>query len=539
MADRFAHAYLSGDARTTAFVPNRYDVPEDRARAVAVAAERSVPVEVQHTLQSLNGALTPSAARDDNLSALSRPGTACVVTGQQVGLFLGPLYTLYKAAAAIVTARALSSETGRPVVPIFWLQSEDHDFEEVATAYVPQTGAPPMPLTAAGDADSRVSMNHRRFGDDLTGILAQLSDAVGRLPHAEVAIERLRRHYRPKAGWVEAFAGLLGELFAPEGLLLINPRVSSLNRCAGRVHRQAVAQASDISDRLTARQQALVEAGFSAPVFVRPGAPLCFFHPDGPGGPRYRLVPAGESSAWTLVGADRSSGSISQETLDQALETDARCFSTSALLRPVLQDSLLPTAAYVGGPGEIDYFAQLGPVYSAFDLAMPLLVPRARFAVVEPKVRRAFDDLQLTLDAFAKPEEDLLDAVAARPTHLIAPDALHDRLMSAVREELARLGPELDPLQTGLKKAADKTEDTIERACSKFVDKYKSALNLADSQRVETIRRIKSALFPLDAPQERIHSFPYYAARCGDRAFVERVLERCRPYHPNLEALEL
>ena len=456
-----------------------------------------------------------------------------MVTGQQVGLFLGPLYTVYKAAAAIVTARALEAETGRRAVPIFWLQSEDHDFAEVATTYLPQSGGEPRPLTAAGDPDSRVSMAHRTFADDLPALVTQLAQALGSLPFAEQTLEQLSRHYRPGAGWVEAFADLVAELFAPYGLLVFNPRAPQVATMTAPVHRSAVRSAGPIADRLLARCSALADAGFSAPVHIRPDAPLSFFHPDGDEGPRYRLAPA--DGQWTLVGANRT---FSTTAVDAALETTPRQFSTSALLRPVLQDVLLPTAAYVGGPGEIDYFAQIGPVYDAFGLPMPLVVPRARFAVVDRKIRRGLDELQLDVAALARPESELLEAVARRPDHWIDPEALEQRLVAGLRAELSGLGPELDKLHPGLQKAAERTVDSVERACGKFVDKYRTALNQADTRQVETIRKLKAALFPRAAPQERIFSLPYYAARHGADAFIDRVVASCLPYQPDLKALE-
>ncbi|MEM7677303.1 MAG: bacillithiol biosynthesis BshC, partial [Myxococcota bacterium] len=237
-----------------------------------------------------------------------------------------------------------------------------------------------------------------------------------------------------------------------------------------------------------------------------------------------------------LVGDSRR---FSHADLQAALEGNPGCFSTSALLRPVLQDTLLPTAAYVGGPGEIDYFAQLGPVYEAFDLPMPLLIPRARFVVIDAKTRRGLDDLGLPIESFAQPEDELLKRVAERPSHLPNPDGLLERMLLSLRHELTQLSPHLESLHPGLQKAADRTAESVERACGKFVDKYRGAVSQADTQRAEAVQRLKGTLFPLDAPQERIFSLPYFAARYGLNTFVDHVVKACRPYHPDLEALEL
>src|SRR5439155_1167303 len=216
---------------------------------------------------------------------------AAVVTGQQVGLFLGPLYTIYKAATAVVVARVLAAETGSPVVPVFWLQTEDHDLVEIASCSVPGVGACET-IAAPIAAENRISIAHHRLPAEIAGCLDQLEDALGDGSLAQAHLERLRRHYRPGVPWSAAFAGVLAALLA-------------------------------------------------------------------------------------------------------ALRDEPRRFSTSALLRPIVQDTLLPTVAYVGGPSEVAYFAQLGPLYRAFDRTPPLVVPRARFRITDGRTRRLLDRLGL------------------------------------------------------------------------------------------------------------------------------------------------
>lgn len=531
MAERFVHAYLRADPSALGFIPHRFDDAEDRAKVCAQAAQRSVSPAVQAILRAQNAALAPSAARDAHLEALAQPGTLCVVTGQQVGLFLGPLYTVYKAAAAIVTARALAAQTGRPVVPIFWLQTEDHDFEELATAWLPR-GEAPLALTAADDGQARVSVARRQIGEDIETLRARLEAELQGLPELSDTLERLARHYRPGRTWPQAFAGMLAELFVPEGLVLFDPRDPAVAPLAAAVHRRAITRASPIFEAMQARSEDLNHSGFTAPVHLRPGAPLSFYHPDGPEGPRFRLVP--QDGQWSLVGRDEL---IPRADLEAALEHAPQSFSTSALLRPILQDTLLPTAAYVGGPGEIDYFAQLGPLYEAFGLPMPLLVPRARFVLVEGRQQRALQNLGLTSSDLARPLDELLHQTAS-PGLKEAPQALRARLLHAFEATLAELHPELERLQPGLQKAAERTQETVQRACDKFIDKYDSALQQADQQRVQTLERLKAALFPAEQPQERLVCLPYFGARYGDRAFIDKVLQRCRPYHPDLEDLQ-
>src|SRR5689334_19594207 len=164
MLATFSSAFLQGDPRTVGFLPADFRDPAARCRITRAAAERTVGRELLAVLEEQNRALSPSAARLQNLAALAAPGkngTAVVITGQQVGLFLGPLYTFYKAATTIAAARALTRESGTPCVPLFWLQTEDHDYEEIHHCQLPQYVAPPLRLQLAAGAGERSAVAHR------------------------------------------------------------------------------------------------------------------------------------------------------------------------------------------------------------------------------------------------------------------------------------------------------------------------------------------------------------------------------------------
>lgn len=511
-------AYLSGAAAP--FYAGHFADADDRRRAVARAARPLAPA-VAEALVAQNARFAPSAARDAHLAAL-RAGAAAVVTGQQVGLFLGPLFTVYKAASAIRVARALQDETGAPVVPIFWLQTEDHDLPEIAACHVPRAHGTGLALILAADAANRQSIAHRPLPEDLTAALASLGVEIGHLPHAAPHLERLTRHYQPGRTWGDAFAGVLAELFAPEGLVLLDPRDPCLAAAAAPLHRRALREFAPLAAALATRDQALADAGFAPPVHVRPGAPLAFFHPDGIDGPRYRLEPSGDGFA--LVGRNQR---LSETALLAALDAEPLRFSSSALLRPLVQDALLPTAAYVGGPGEVAYFAQLAPLYEALDLAMPLVVPRARLSVVEPASARLLARLRLTAADARRPEDELL-AAAGRGDG--TGDDLAARLLAPFAAALDAARAEIEPLGEGARAALAKTRQTVETAVHRLAAKVAQARHHADSELVEAVRRLQRQLFPGGIPQERVYGLPWFAARHGERPFLERVLDTIAPF---------
>ncbi|MDY7227999.1 bacillithiol biosynthesis cysteine-adding enzyme BshC [Hyalangium rubrum] len=536
----FSAEWLRGDPRALAFLPDRFRHKSARAEAVAAAASRTVSPALLEALVARNTRLAPNPARERNLELLSRPGTVAVVTGQQVGLFLGPLFTIYKAASAIVAARTLAEETGRPCVPVFWLQTEDHDLPEIDHCFVPRgTGTPlRLSLELSDAATSRIPVAHRHLDEGVTRALAALKAELGTQPHAGEHLELLERAYRPEATLADAFAEVLASVFADEGLVFLDPRDPRVSPFAAPIHRRALEEAAAISTALASQGSALSEAGFSEQVHIRPGSPLGFFSPDGLEGARYRLDPAASPGTWSLVGHPDNRFVTTAELLTW-LEREPLRFTTSALLRPILQDTLLPTAAYVGGPGEIAYFAQLAPLYAHVGLPMPLIVPRARFRVLDDRTRGLLEKLGLSPDEATAPRDELLARLAAQAAGegFDPPEAVEARLMGTLAPELARLGQCMAALDPSFAHAIERTEESVRTALSRLVAKYGRALGQRDQVTLERLDRLRAYLAPEGTPQERFYGLPYYACRFGARAFTRMVLEACEPFSGSLKDL--
>ena len=506
MSSSFSPAFLGGETRARAFLPDDFRDPARRLAQVRRAAARSVSSTTLEALTALSRRLGVSPAREAQLETLRSGRAAVVVTGQQVGLFSGPLYAFYKAASAIAVARALSAESGVPCVPVFWLQSEDHDFAEIDHCFVHARDGSVQRLSVAGPADSRRSVSSLELGSDVTRALDALTSALGGLPHADETLAVLRRHYRPEAGWVGAFASYFAEVFSDDGLLFCDPRDASLVAEARPVHQRALAECRAISSALEAREAALTAAGFAVQVNVRADVPLSFVHAEGFDGPRAR------PAAGTAVPAG------------------AVC-SSSALLRPIVQDTLLPTAAIVGGPGELNYFAQLPPLYEHFGLAMPMAVPRARFRVVDERTRKALAELGLPA---AKLEVARAEVLASLVTDDGAPtpEAIEAGIVAAVEAELGRLPP--DPR---LGKAVERTRRTLARAASRLKGRYAFARAERDQVTAQRVDRVQASLWPTGAPQERVLCLPSMAARFGLQAFKASTLSKLEPFSTTVQEL--
>jgi bacillithiol biosynthesis cysteine-adding enzyme BshC len=479
--------YLESGMRGCAWLPSSFGDPAERAARTRAAAKRRC--------------LAPGPIADD------LDGAAAVVTGQQVGLLLGPLYTLHKAATAVATARLLERESGVRCVPVFWLQTEDHDFAEIARCRV---GDSEYGLTVD---DARVSVGTRRLGPEIEPLVASVCASLEGLPHAPEVAALLNEHYRPGAPLARAFGGLLTALFADHGLRVFDPRDPQVARLAAPLYRRALTDRDAIDALLSARLAALRAEGFTEQVKLRPGSPLCFVHSDGAEGPRARLAPGFDEPA-----------------LLERLEREPQAFSTSALLRPLVEDTLLPTAAYVGGPAEVEYFAELAPLYAHFGIEPPLVVPRARFRLIPPPARRLLDALGLPPADVEQPRDQLLERFIRKPD-----DAPSSHWIS----ELGRRLDALAAAEPSLERAIRRTRDTARRALSRLQTGHHRALVERERVTTERVARLQAWLFPGGAPQERVHAFPWYAAYAGPRALVDALVAAADPLHPTIRDLPL
>ncbi len=536
----FSSSYFAGEEIARRFIALDFRSAADRITRTRAAAARRISPGLVAVLRDQQAALPASRARAHTLEALAAGGTAVVATGQQVGLFLGPLYGFYKAASAIAVARALEAESGVRCIPLFWLQTEDHDFAEIASATVAGGGGEPVRLSLPDEppAEARVSIAHRRLPSEVSALLDTLAELLGAGPAAKETLALLRAHYTVGRPLAQAFAGVLAELFADAGLLILDPREARVAKLAAPIYREALDACTTIGQRLDERCAALADAGFEQQIPVRPASALVFAHLGSAHGPRFRMERTG-TSAWRLSGAD---GAFSAQEIADALAHDPLRFSTSALLRPIVQDMLLPTAAYVGGPAEVSYFAQAGPLYEHYELAMPLIVPRGRFRCLDPHTRRRLAALGLGADDVARPQAELFARLPhTAPQGTPSAAELTARVASEIApvlEQIATAATALDPQDRNLGRAAERTRAHVTRALARLTGRYARKLAEREGVALGRLARVQNALAPGGVPQERAYAWPSLAGRLGPAVLKTLVFERLAAAGPFTTALQ-
>ena len=448
-------------------------------RAAAIRAER----RSEDWLEPLLPALAPSGRAAERLDA-SRGGKGIVVTtGQQPGLFGGPIYTWSKALSALALADAMQAATGIPVAPIFWAATDDSDFAEASWTMVARAGGVDE-LRMEGDATG-VSMAQVPLGDQ-THLLERLEQASGSAAFRD-PLTVARRAYDPGATVGSAYLALLRGLLEPLGISVLDAAHTAVRAAAAPVLRRALDQASAVESAVAERGRALTAAGHSPQVASVAGLSLVF---ASEGGRRERIRIADAPSA-----AARSNDTL----------------SPNVLLRPVVERAILPTAAYVAGPAELAYFAQTGAVAAALGLAAPLAVPRWSCTILEPHVERIMARLGLTA-------EDLVDPHAAESG--LARAALPGDVSSALTRMRNAIDESLDTLRremAGLVPSAvvDGSGRSLEHRIARLERRLVAAVKRRSADMLRDVATARGSLRPAGKRQERALNFLPLLARYG------------------------
>jgi bacillithiol biosynthesis cysteine-adding enzyme BshC len=507
-------AYLAADAAALGFFAGTPFDTADRLASAQRAAEfsrqRSAVADVLADQNADWGAPGESMreAVSEGIEALREPGSVAVVTGQQPGLFGGPLFTILKALTAAKLAERLQEESGRRTVPVFWIADEDHDFAEVHEATVVVDGR----VLRLAYEDGRPAGENRGAVGRLTlgrGIEQTLGDLeTAGLPglFASDLVAAMREAWRPGARWRDAFARTLRVLLPECPLVLVSSDDIRIKRVAAGL---LAAEADDWAATHAAHvdgTRRLEAAGFHVQVEPRP---LHLFRLVE--GSRMALDPADASDAGAGVLVRATGERITSAAFSADVRAAPESYSPDVVLRPVMQDTLLPTACYVAGPGEIAYFAQMAGVYRRFGVPMPLIVPRATMTLVEPAIRRALAMLGIDVPGIMHGRERRSTLEREAPE---VAGALADVEVS-VREAFSRAEAAVVGLDASLDRAAEAARARSLKSLSRLTLKAERVARRRRSDEQARLARVSAALRPNGKLQERAQSALGFYARYG------------------------
>jgi len=501
------------------------------------ATRLKISPAVEKALRDSNDYLPASEKREQNIELLADGKAVCVVTGQQVGLFLGPAFTLYKAITAVRLAEAIEEETQQKCVPVFWLQTEDHDLAEISRVSILSREVEQEELIINTKlAASSSSVAYSVIGTEIEEQLAILEQTLGFYPDASSVLEACRKWYSEGRTMHEAFAGLLCEILSDSGLVFLNPRQEILLSESKSVIRTAIEKHVPVAQALLEQGEAIKNAGGDVQVHVRENSPLPFIHPKSGTGDRFRFQQSGET--WTIIGgADETIFSTSQ--ILELLEAHPEQFSTSALLRPFVQDSLLPSVAYVGGNAERNYFKQIAPLSKILGVRLAPFVSRASFVVLDQKFKDWLADLSLELEDLDLKESDLarkiadtIRGTALGPSEL---EKLTDKSLTELFSNIENAFQVVDKtLLSSLEKSRGKVDGLLERLFQRYSSAYLRNAETATSR----LAKLQVALRPAGVPQERVYTAISLLCRHGS-SYLEAVSEEVAQFNPDEKVITL
>ena len=472
----------------------RHD-PCDPASLTRAAAEIDYPDSRRAALVE---ALAAQNGPSESLARLAQPGTMAVVTGQQVGLFSGPAYTIYKALTAARVARQASA-AGLPAVPVFWLPTEDHDFAEVNHAWIFSTAGEYglLQIEAPPETGRQRPVGRIAIAQPPLDKLRRLLEGF---PHAEDVLAVVEAAYPPGVTMGAGFKALLKTLLAKLDLIFIDPLDPAIRKIGASLLAEALCAAPELKDRLLERNRELTAAGYHAQVHIEPKSSLFF------------RLENGERVQLRRKDADYAG------LADRAAE-----ISPNALLRPVFEDYLLPTVAYIGGPGELAYLAQSQVVYDRLLGRMPVAMSRGGFTLLDARSAKLLERYRLTAAQTLVPEEVLKEAIA----RALVPERIEKSIETATAEitgKLDRLRGDLDVFDPTLASALDKSRAKIVYQLEKMRRKTERETLRRDQRATSGAHHLSTMLYPHRHLQERFYSILPFLAQHG-LDLVDRLYE--------------
>jgi len=496
--------FLSDHSKVQQFYPRSpYFAEWVKDEASTLRYDSARRERVSAILEHQNQSWRASSKTMENITRL-RAGAAAVVTGQQVGLLGGPTFSIYKALTAVKLAE-LATQSGIDCVPVFWLATEDHDLAEVNQVSLPSADGSLKRFVASTPSQPDAPVGTVKFGAEIEVLVDAVSGSLG-----EAELGALRDSYRPGENFGSAFARLFARWFADWGVILLDASDAEFHRISQPIYQAAIERAGELDNALLVRGKELETAGYHQQVKVTPSSALLFTLQDGGRVPIHRRVNGEPGQIEFVIQKER----ISQAELLSRIASAPQQFSANVLLRPVVQDYLLPTLAYTGGSAEVAYFAQAAVVYKALMGRVTPLVPRFSATIVESKPGSLLDRYGLSFaDLFHGPEP-LREQLAAR--------SLPNDLQTAFVNADASLKQALGGIRSALERLDKTLVDAADNAASKMqhqLESLRARAARAELRQTEVLGRhadlLSNTLYPNKTLQEREISGAYFLSRHG------------------------
>jgi len=474
--------------------------PRDRAAIAAILAAQQ------------NARNAPPEARAA-AAQLADATSVAVVTGQQAGAFGGPLFTLLKALTALRLARETAARQRVPAIPIFWVDAEDHDWEEVRSCTVLDAEFQPRTVTLANvDGAGELPIAELKLNEGVERTIQELASALPQTEFTSAVLDDLKAAWRPGVGMARAFAIWIERLLGPHGLVVYESNDPATKPLVANVFARELAAPGRTSQLATEAGNALAAAGH-APQVVPQADSVSLFRLEGG---RHSIRRQDDR----YVIGDRS---YSVDELSKQASSNAAGFSPNVLLRPLVQDTLFPTVCYVAGPSELAYHGQLRGVYQAFGVPQPLIYPRASATLLDSGAARFLSKYNVAIEDLQPQDESALNRLLQSQLPAAIEQSLRDA-RTQVEQSMARVAAALPSLDPTLAGAAKTTQGKMEHEIHSLHNKIIQAAKRRDETLRRQFTRAQAQAFPQGHPQERTLGVVYFLTKYGP-GLVDRLLD--------------
>ncbi|NQT34188.1 bacillithiol biosynthesis cysteine-adding enzyme BshC [bacterium] len=499
-----------------------------RTAALERRARFNRPAGLGNAIRKGYGDIDIPAEVELNLEKLNYSDAVAIVTGQQVGICGGPLYTFYKALTAILFARQLQKQVSVPVIPIFWMETADSDFSQVN-----QIGFPAEPddsrllFYTSKEIITGRSVNFHRITGEIEEICSTVSKWLEKLPHTNKIIGLVEQSYRTDRPISDAFRELMTGLLGDMGLVMINPLDPAITARTTEFWNKCLDKPEKLNKSFKIASRELSDLQFPLQVNLRDEA-LPILHIDDQG-MRRRII--GQPGAWKIKELNEK---LSDSDLQKLAKTNPESLSPSVLLRPVLQDWLLPTWIYVAGPAEVAYHAQIGRCYDLLNIPRPLIAPRLSATIVENSVRRLLDKNNWTV----------MDVLGGREI-LLRSSGRVAALAELFDNGAEQLGGWFERIERSIEDVGVNCSPEIDRSVKKMLYQWNKLRQITlnkiaerDRVRLNHANRLVSRIVPDGMLQERYDNVLYYLAAYGNQ-LIESLSEYTDIFDPRHLAIHM
>ncbi|MDQ0217183.1 bacillithiol biosynthesis cysteine-adding enzyme BshC [Peribacillus cavernae] len=517
--NQFASDYIQGNLQAEDYF--HYNLPSSdlyQARYRELMTRSFLRDELADYIQNYMARFTPGSEVLKNIADLRKSDSAVVIGGQQAGLLAGPMYTIHKVISIIKLAEQQEKALGKRVIPVFWIAGEDHDLAEVNHVYTMKDGKPEKKSYPLYHPYKTMITDMKLDADIAMAWIEEIVETYGESEFTNMLLDRTKSHLETGETFADFFASLIHEWFNQYGLLLLDAGDPALRNIEAGYFIKLIEHSGKVTDAVLSQQAFMQEKGYKRTIEMGENA-ANLFHYNREKQERTLLERSG-----TKYHGKNGDVSFTEAELIDIAKNQPENLSNNVVTRPIMQEMLFPVLAFISGPGEIAYWAELKQAFEQFGLKMPPIIPRLNITILERSIATDLADAGLDLETVLtagvqQAEKSFIESVKDGSV-----EALFKETKALLEEKHALLSGKAVEIDKGLQPMLAKNRALLLGQLDFLYDKILKSTRDKHAVALQKFKRIETSLFPLGSPQERIWNICYYLNKYGP-CFIEDIMK--------------